>query len=66
MPRRGFLVQAEWPSACGRHTLEQLRAAICAAEGLTAEEFDRELADLDRPEYLCPSSIMWAVWGRRP
>ena len=48
----GFLVQAEWPSACGRQTLEQLRAAICAAEGLTAEEFDRELADLDRPEYM--------------
>jgi SAM-dependent methyltransferase len=64
---RVFLVQAGSPwAALMRANLEQLRGAICAAEGITAEQFDRGMAELDDPEYLCPSSIMWAVWGRRP
>jgi SAM-dependent methyltransferase len=45
--------------------VEQLRAAIGASEGLTAEECDRELACLDDPDLMNPSPVMWAVWGRK-
>ena len=49
-----------------RANFEQLRAPIIAAEGLTAEEFERQLAQLDDPDLLNPAPVMWAVWGRRP
>jgi SAM-dependent methyltransferase len=64
---RVFLVQAGSPWATLlKANLEQLRAPICAAEGLTAQEFDRELAYLDDPGLMNPSSVMWTAWGRRP
>lgn len=64
---RVFLVQAGSPWAdLVKANFEQLRAAICASEGLTTEEFNREMANLDGSEYMYPSSIMWAAWGRRP
>jgi SAM-dependent methyltransferase len=46
--------------------LEQLRAALTSSEGLSAEEFDRELGYLDDSDLLNPTPILWAVWGRRP
>jgi SAM-dependent methyltransferase len=49
-----------------RANFAQLRAPIAAAAGLTAAEFDRELARLDDPDLLLPAPVMWAVWGRRP
>jgi hypothetical protein len=49
-----------------RANVEQLRAPITAAAGLTPEAFDRELAALDDPDLLLPAPVMWAVWGRRP
>lgn len=64
---RVFLVQAGSPWAhLYRANLEQLRAAVTAAEGWTAEEFDRELAALDDPGLMRPSPVLWAAWGRRP
>jgi hypothetical protein len=32
----------------------------------TEEEFNRDLARLDDPSFMMPSSIMWTAWGRRP
>jgi SAM-dependent methyltransferase len=49
-----------------RANFAQLRAPITAEAGLTAEEFDRELAQLDDPDLLLPAPVLWAVWGRRP
>ena len=64
---RVFLLRAGSPWAdLLRANFEQLRAAISETEGLTAEEFDREVAHLDDPDLLNPSAVMWAVWGRRP
>jgi len=33
---------------------------------ITRQEFDGDLAQLDDPDLLMPSSILWSVWGRRP
>jgi SAM-dependent methyltransferase len=64
---RVLLLQAESPWATlMKANLEQLRGPISAVEGLTAAEFDRELAFLDDPTLMNPASVMWAVWGRRP
>jgi SAM-dependent methyltransferase len=61
------LVRAGAPwAALLRANVEQLRAAISAAERWTADEFDRALAELEDPDLLNPSAVLWAVWGRRP
>ena len=33
---------------------------------ITAQEFEEDLARLDDPDFLMPSSIMWTAWGQRP
>ena len=64
---RSFLIQRGGPwSDLLRANFEQLRPAISAAGGWTAEEFDREVALLDDPDRITPSPLMWAVRGRRP
>ena len=48
-----------------RANFEQLRDDILAA-GITREQFERDLARLDDDDFVRPSSVMWAAWGRRP
>jgi|HubBroStandDraft_6_1064221.scaffolds.fasta_scaffold06377_2 SAM-dependent methyltransferase len=49
-----------------RANLEQLRETMIERNYITRQEFDRDLAQLDDPDLLMPSSILWSVWGRRP
>jgi SAM-dependent methyltransferase len=64
---RAFLVQPGGPWVdLLRANVEQLREAMCATEGWSAEEFDRQLDALDAPDHINPSPLLWAVWGRLP
>jgi SAM-dependent methyltransferase len=64
---RAFLVQPGGPWIdLLRANVEQLREPMRAAEGWSAEAFERELAALDAPDHINPSPLLWAVWGRRP
>lgn len=49
-----------------RAGLEQLRDAVIDAGEISAEDYDRDVRRLADPEYLAPSPILWAAWGRRP
>jgi SAM-dependent methyltransferase len=49
-----------------RANLEQLRETMIERNYITRQDFDRDLAQLDNPDSLTPSSILWSVWGRRP
>jgi SAM-dependent methyltransferase len=49
-----------------RANLEKLRETMIERNYITRQEFDRDLAQLDDPDLLTPSSILWSVWGRRP
>jgi len=49
-----------------RANLEQLRDALIAGGHVTEEELEEDIARLDDPEFMTPSSIMWTTWGRRP
>jgi len=49
-----------------RANFEQLREMMIERNYITQQEFDRDLAQLDDPDLLMPSSILWSVWGRRP
>jgi SAM-dependent methyltransferase len=49
-----------------RANLEQLRETMIERNYITPQEFVRDLAQLDDPDLLMPSSILWSVWGRRP
>jgi SAM-dependent methyltransferase len=64
---RMFMVQRGSPGALlvGAN-YEQLRGAMIEAGYITAQEFDKDLARLDDPDFMMPSSILWAAWGRRP
>jgi SAM-dependent methyltransferase len=53
-------------TALMRANLEQLRETMIERSYITQREFDRDLAQLDDPDLLIPSSILWSVWGRRP
>jgi hypothetical protein len=48
-----------------RANLEQLREEILATGRITQAQFERDLARLDDEDFVRPSSVMWAVWGRR-
>jgi SAM-dependent methyltransferase len=63
---RLFMVQGGSPGAdLVRSNCEQLRSAMIEAGGVTARQIDQDLARLNEPEFVMPSSIMWAAWGRR-
>lgn len=47
-------------------SLERRREAMIDAGHITEEEFDRDLARMDAPDFMMPSPIMWTAWGRRP
>ncbi len=49
-----------------RANFEQLRDAILTAGRVTATQFERDLARLDDEDFVRPSPVMWAAWGRRP
>lgn len=45
---------------------QQLHESLVFSGRLTEEQFAADLARLDDPEALWPSSIMWTAWGRKP
>jgi len=47
-------------------SFELRRDAMIDAGYITRDEFDRELAWMDTPDFVMPSPIMWTAWGRRP
>jgi hypothetical protein len=48
-----------------RANYEQLRTEMIDGGYVTAREFEHDVAALDDPEFLMPSPILWAAWGRR-
>lgn len=48
-----------------RANLEQLREAIIESGRIDAADFERDLSRLGDNDFLVPSPIMWAAWGRR-
>jgi SAM-dependent methyltransferase len=64
---RMFMVHRGTPGASlVRANYEQLRGEMIGAGYITGQEFDEDLARLDDPDFMMPSSILWAAWGRRP
>jgi len=49
-----------------RANFEQLREAMIEANYITPQQFDEDLARLNDPSFMMPSSILWSAWGRRP
>jgi ubiquinone/menaquinone biosynthesis C-methylase UbiE len=49
-----------------RANFEQLRDALIAGGYVSEEDFERDVAMLDDPEFVTPSPIMWTTSGRRP
>ena len=61
-----FMLQSGSPGiAMMRANFEQLRETMIERNYITRQEFDGDLAQLDDPDLLMPSSILWSVWGRR-
>jgi SAM-dependent methyltransferase len=44
---------------------KQLRETLISAGYVTPQEFDEDLARLESEDFMMPSSILWAAWGRR-
>jgi hypothetical protein len=53
-------------SALLRANFEQTREVVLARANMSADDFNRELARLDDPNFMNPSPVMWSVRGRRP
>ncbi len=49
-----------------RANIEQLRGPMIESGLITQKEIDRDLARMDDENFLVPSPIMWAAWGRKP
>ena len=49
-----------------RANYAQLHEAMIAGGYVTAEQYERDVAGLSDPDFLMPSPILWAVWGRAP
>lgn len=63
---RGFMWQGGSAGArLNKANYSQLRDAIIHYGFVTEEEFELDLARLDEKNFLSPSPIMWATWGRR-
>jgi SAM-dependent methyltransferase len=64
---RMFMVQSESPGAAlVRANYEQLRGDMIEAGYITRQEFEEDLARLDCPDFMMPSSILWSAGGQRP
>jgi SAM-dependent methyltransferase len=48
-----------------RASIEHMREAMIESERITAAELEHDLMRLDDDDFLVPSSILWAAWGRR-
>ena len=44
----------------------QLRDAILTEGRVTATQFEHDLARLEEEDFVRPSPVMWAAWGRLP
>jgi SAM-dependent methyltransferase len=61
-----FMWQSGSPGmAMVRANFEQLRDAMIEANYITPQQFDEDLARLNNPSFVMPSSILWSAWGRR-
>jgi hypothetical protein len=49
-----------------RASISQTRDEMIDAGAISATEIERDLLQLDKPDFMMPSPIMWAVRGRRP
>ena len=49
-----------------RAGISQTRDEMIDAGAISATEIEHDLLQLDRPDFMMPSPIMWAVRGRRP
>src|SRR5579863_2759848 len=62
-----FMWQSGSPGiAMMRANFEQLREAMIEANYITPQQFEEDLARLNNPSFMTPSSILWSAWGRRP
>jgi len=48
-----------------RSNLEQMAGELIESGRLTNRQLEQDLSRLGNPEYVTPSPIMWAAWGRR-
>ena len=48
-----------------RANYQQLRADMVASGYVTEREFEHDVAYLDDADFLMPSPVLWAAWGRR-
>jgi len=48
-----------------RLNLEQMACELIESGRLTSRQLEQDLSRLGDPEYVTPSPIMWAAWGRR-
>jgi hypothetical protein len=53
-------------AALRRATFELLREALIDGNYVTPQQFEEDIARLEDPEFVMPSSILWSAWGRRP
>lgn len=49
-----------------RVNFEQLRGEMIRGGFITDQEIERDIAQLEDEDFMTPSPIMWAAWGRRP
>jgi len=52
-------------AALVRSTYELLRGAMIDGNYITPQQFEKDVACLDDPDFLMPSAILWAAWGQR-
>ena len=63
---RAFMFERGSPGASMLKTnYHQLRTAMIDGHYITNRQFDEDLAQLDDPDFIMPSGILWSAWGRR-
>jgi len=64
---RAFMWQGGSPGAAlVRATYELLRGAMIDGNYITPQQFEEDIARLNDPDFMMPSSILWSAWGCRP
>lgn len=64
---RAFMWHRGSPGAAlVRATYELLREAMIDGNYITPEQFEKDIARLDDPDFMMPSPILWSAWGHRP
>jgi SAM-dependent methyltransferase len=51
-------------AALHRANLEQLAGDLIDSGRVTKDQLEQDISRLDDPDYMAPSGIMWAAWGR--